>query len=212
MGVIPGSRLQLSGGLAAWASMTAIIQQVSMDIDSGRTTITFGPPKHLGTEDLLGLLRSFRNGRSSISFLKRTTGKSKDTSTAVELSGPGPTPATSATTGPGGKADQSFVKSNGSYKAVIQNNPTDITKVDANVTIMAREVNAIDSGTVKKRQVMCSESYGDDLLVPVTVITAHRYDETTHQDQVKTRSISVIAAGSESEWTLITGGQLYPCT
>jgi len=44
--------------------------------------------------------------------------------------------------------------------------------------------------------------------VAVTVVTAVQYDNSTHQDQIKTRSITALAAGAESGWTLPTGGQL----
>ena len=44
--------------------------------------------------------------------------------------------------------------------------------------------------------------------VAVTVVTAVQYDISTHQDQIKTRSITALVAGAESAWTLPTGGQL----
>jgi hypothetical protein len=52
----PGKVLNLANGLAAWASMRAVIQSVYFDIDAGRTTITFGPPEHLGPTDYVTLL------------------------------------------------------------------------------------------------------------------------------------------------------------
>lgn len=51
------NRLDLTGGRPEWAVMQANIQQTSDDILHGRTTITFGPPEHLGPQDLVTLLR-----------------------------------------------------------------------------------------------------------------------------------------------------------
>lgn len=52
-----GNVLNLSNGHADWGNMRALIQQVVEDVDHGRTTIIFGPAKHLGLEDLVELLR-----------------------------------------------------------------------------------------------------------------------------------------------------------
>jgi hypothetical protein len=57
----PGrNTLNITGGLAAWATMAAVIQSVSHDLDTGRTTITVGPPQHLSPQDLAALVRNTR--------------------------------------------------------------------------------------------------------------------------------------------------------
>ncbi|MDD2237908.1 MAG: hypothetical protein PHG65_11950, partial [Kiritimatiellae bacterium] len=71
-----GKVLNITGGLSAWASMRALIQSVIFDLDSGRTTVNFGPPSHLGFSDLVELLKvtrrtitpSFQAGRSMASL------------------------------------------------------------------------------------------------------------------------------------------------
>jgi len=73
-GVSPGSVLNLSGGLAAWASMRAVVQQVAFDIDSGATTIGFGPPEHLGPQDAIALLNANRRRITHYSSDSRATG------------------------------------------------------------------------------------------------------------------------------------------
>lgn len=52
-----GNVVNLTGGLAAWASMNALVQQVACDIDLGVTEITCGPPRHLSIDQILELLR-----------------------------------------------------------------------------------------------------------------------------------------------------------
>jgi len=73
----PGKMLNLANGRAAWATMAALVQSVVMDLDQGRTTVKFGPPTQLGTQDFLELARISRKttvnnqtGRS----ISRTTG------------------------------------------------------------------------------------------------------------------------------------------
>ncbi len=58
-----GNNLNLSGGLGEWATMQAMVQQVSYDLTSGRTTITFGPAAHLGAKDFVERLRVNRGPR-----------------------------------------------------------------------------------------------------------------------------------------------------
>ena len=56
-----GHRLHLAGtGIAAHATMGALVQQVTEVIDTGKVTVQFGPPQHLSLQDLVELLRAFR--------------------------------------------------------------------------------------------------------------------------------------------------------
>jgi hypothetical protein len=55
--------LNISGGTNRYAAMEALVQSVSVDLESGRTTIQLGPPKHLGVPDLLEMLRFNRRRR-----------------------------------------------------------------------------------------------------------------------------------------------------
>ena len=56
----PGYRLNLSGGLPAWKNMDSAIQSVELDIGAGATTCSFGPPEHLGPQDLVQLAQANR--------------------------------------------------------------------------------------------------------------------------------------------------------
>jgi hypothetical protein len=48
-----GNNLNLTGSLAEWSTMAACVQQISYDLTSGRTTLSFGPAGHLGPSRLL---------------------------------------------------------------------------------------------------------------------------------------------------------------
>ena len=56
-----GYALNILNGNKAWKKMNAVIQSVRENIDTGTIEITFGPPKHLGPDDLIQLMRSNRN-------------------------------------------------------------------------------------------------------------------------------------------------------
>jgi hypothetical protein len=53
--------LNLTGGLAAWASMDAFVWNVAVDAGAGKTTVSFGPSELLGPSDLADLARASRN-------------------------------------------------------------------------------------------------------------------------------------------------------
>lgn len=73
--VTPGNVLNLTGALSAWSTMRAVIQSVQFAIDTGRTSITFGPPEHLGPQDHIALLRANRTRITLYSGDSRSTGK-----------------------------------------------------------------------------------------------------------------------------------------
>lgn len=58
-----GNVVNLSGGRAAWTTMNALVQSITEDVDSGSTQVVIGPPKHLGHDDLMELLRVGRRFR-----------------------------------------------------------------------------------------------------------------------------------------------------
>jgi hypothetical protein len=79
----PGQLLNLSGGRAEWASMSAQIQRVEEEIDTGTTRITVGPAKHLDRENLQQLLRMNRARRPSYRLTERTSGEAKGNAAQV---------------------------------------------------------------------------------------------------------------------------------
>lgn len=65
----------MSGGRASWATMRALVQRLVADIDAGRSEITYGPPKQLGPDDLVDMLRANRLKKPAERGLARATGK-----------------------------------------------------------------------------------------------------------------------------------------
>jgi hypothetical protein len=70
-----GHRLNLAGGMAAWATMAAIVQEVIEDVDRGETKIRFGPPPHLQASDLMELLKVARQRKRDTPVQMSVQGK-----------------------------------------------------------------------------------------------------------------------------------------
>ena len=161
--VRPGQTLNLAGGLAAWGSMRALIQTVQDEVDTGKTTITFGPAKRIGIDDLVTLLRGFRTRKICTSPTLRTTGLSDDAGNAAALGGaPGVQNVVAA--GPGEIkaaviARRAADHEGETYDRIIQMDPADVSKTDIAVTIKAREIHICVDGVEKAMQIMCSEPY-----------------------------------------------------
>jgi hypothetical protein len=85
--VHPGLKLNLTAGLAAWAAMDALIQRVDEIVDSGQTTITVGPAKHLSPDELLALRRATRTRAIARSYRVRTKGDTQERDGSTELAG-----------------------------------------------------------------------------------------------------------------------------
>jgi hypothetical protein len=87
-----GKALQLTGSLAAWSTMLAIIQSAEMDLQNGRTVFTVGPAKHLGIADLVDVFRNNRTNPPVTSSFTRTTGSSlsPDSQQGLSLHHPSP--------------------------------------------------------------------------------------------------------------------------
>jgi hypothetical protein len=80
-----GNALNLTGGKAEWESMNAQVQQVSYDYESGITTVTFGPARHLGAGDLIERLRANRSIRTILySSSSRTNAEMGSASSAPD--------------------------------------------------------------------------------------------------------------------------------
>jgi hypothetical protein len=66
--------VNVTGSVAAYATMKAMIQSVSYDVQRGYTTITVGPPGHLSIPDLVSLLKVGRVRRRSVPLKTFTEG------------------------------------------------------------------------------------------------------------------------------------------
>lgn len=79
-----GKRLNLSNGKAAWATMGEIIWGITEDIDSGTTTVSFGPAPYLSANDMIELLKANRN-RLVYTSLQQRIGATNGQDRKVEL-------------------------------------------------------------------------------------------------------------------------------
>jgi hypothetical protein len=83
--VHPGDQVNISNGPVEWSTMKALVQSVRQRLASGQTTMIVGPAKQLGPDDVLSLLRRFRNRTVAYKFRERTTGKKEDDGRVVAL-------------------------------------------------------------------------------------------------------------------------------
>jgi len=85
--VRPGDVVNLTGGLAAWATMRAQVVEVHEDIDAGETEWTFGPPEHLSVQDLVEMIQSARGQTASDLGAPITAGRRDPTASGIEKKG-----------------------------------------------------------------------------------------------------------------------------
>jgi hypothetical protein len=86
--VHPGHLINITGGLSAWATMAAQVQEVVEELDSGRTAITFGPPAHIQLSDLVEILRIARNQSDHFGGsgeILKSGGKAKNQTLTVDI-------------------------------------------------------------------------------------------------------------------------------
>jgi hypothetical protein len=102
------------------------------------------------------------------------------------------------------------------HRASVESDNTDVlVAVDSGAT--AGYLGANDSDGVLRTDTTISYTDGGSFVTlgvattTATVVTDVQYDTTTHQIQKKTRTLTVISGGTESGWTLITGGQAAAC-
>lgn len=63
----PGKALNITGGQAAWATMAAMISRTVEHIDSGTTTVVFGPARTVDVDTIVSFFRKTRNRRFAFS-------------------------------------------------------------------------------------------------------------------------------------------------
>lgn len=85
-----GNALNLTNGRAAWATMRGVVQSVTEDIDSGATTIDFGPPERLPAEDFVAQLLFVRRKRPTTNLQSTMTCRRK----GPDINDDGPVPGT----------------------------------------------------------------------------------------------------------------------
>lgn len=92
-----GKKLNFTGGLAEWETMNMPIKSVTYDVDSGRTSVTFGVNRFLSAGELVDLMRVTRARNVSSLTLSRASASAgsgnvvggKNTPQKFSASGPG---------------------------------------------------------------------------------------------------------------------------
>jgi len=92
-----GAVLNLTGGRLEWSGMNALLQEITDDLDAGRTTLRFGAAGHLTMRDLMEQLRASRSRTTSSHIRERQTGAPGD---APEVDGPAHTATGGSSTTP----------------------------------------------------------------------------------------------------------------
>ncbi len=151
-GLRPGSALHLTGGRSEWVTMQAVVQHVEEKIDSGETQIEFGPAKHLGADDLLGLLRVNRTRVTTYRATERSQGKP---SGKAEMEGVDDLPVENASPGAGKTSRLMLLAESGGGVGKVTLDVADCDDKELKV----REIEICDEGVAKKIRVLCSEPY-----------------------------------------------------
>lgn len=149
---MPGRMLQLTGGRAEWTSMCAVIQIVSEKIDTGETSIEFGPPNHLGRQDLVRLLQVNRKRRVTYRADERSSGHPAG---KAEVDGIDDTPAENSSPGAGQTSRLMLMAAGGGDGSKVTLDVADCNGKELKV----RELDICEDGTAKKILVVCSETY-----------------------------------------------------
>jgi hypothetical protein len=68
----PWNRLNLTGGLAAWTTMDALVPEITVDLDTGTTTVSTGTFGRLQADTLVAFWRGINGRRFATSRLART--------------------------------------------------------------------------------------------------------------------------------------------
>jgi hypothetical protein len=76
--MLPGMLLRCTGGLTEWETMDAVIQDVSVDLATGTTTVRVGTCGRLQADNLLAIFRAARGRRFSLLRLGRDDGDATD--------------------------------------------------------------------------------------------------------------------------------------
>jgi hypothetical protein len=209
----PGNAFNLTAGRSAWATMAALVQTVTEQYDDGITRVSFGPPRNLDADSLVALFRALRSRRYSWSRTTRSTG-STDGEGDVDLGGAPVIKNVSQ-----GQSDRErfrvMAEDADENDQDIDLDPkavafADVAHKSAQV-IKPRERVVIykDGSTFKAKlaQVLSSEPYGNEVLIPIGAPT----------DPTSPATIGETTEGSETAststyTTTTTGVQLHMLT
>jgi hypothetical protein len=201
----PWNRVNLTGGLAAWATMDALVPEITVDLEAGTTSVNTGTFGRLQADTLVAFWRGINGRRFATSRLART-----DAGAAGHVYiGASGTPVSSPTEGDPGRPRRIVLRDTSAETllqtidinpaAVVHATPGDRTAR----TMQPREmlIPYQSGGTILGRlcQVLASDQYGD----PVTVLGAPA-DPGATVTTFGAAALGVEAASTASNW--VAGG------
>jgi hypothetical protein len=162
----PGKLLEING-------ITSHIQSLTEDLDTGTSTVNFGPPRRLEADNLIGLFRALRNRQYAWSKEIKDNPEIGDTSADIT----GPTPSAPSSSGSAVRARLVLKKTNttDSLEHTIDLDPSAVefeTSGDAAAkTLIPTELlTLVPNGTgydLRKIQVLATAPYGETVnLIP----------------------------------------------
>ena len=171
--IVPGRRFNLAGGRVEWSTMNALVQRTTEDVDSGSTSISFGPAAVVEADSLIALFRALRSRRYAYQSSSRTTG---ETSGAGEVEMSGKAADTSPSSG-GGETKRLVVSNTANTlthdvdldpaSIVFEDSPDAAPRVLKPREIWTPQLTSTSPAQLvyKRRQVMASDAYHADQLV-----------------------------------------------
>lgn len=147
-----GSALNIFFGNKLWETMCSPIQSLKEDLEKGQTTVLFGPPKHLGPDDLVELLRANRKRQATRNAARRITGKP---SKSNELSQSTHSRIENTHTGTANFSRLIFTNKDDSQKRII----LDANLIKEHTSLELREEDYCFNGILKKRMILASPPY-----------------------------------------------------
>lgn len=134
--------------VAGWASMRALVQNVTEDVDRGTTLVSVGPPGHLSIQDFIELLRPNRSRGSATHAAQRATSTAKAPN--ITLQGKGRVENTSS----GADVLKKMVIASTNKRIEI-----DPSLLNASQTMKPRLVDVCDGSTPKKMWILATEPF-----------------------------------------------------
>ncbi len=173
--VLPGMLLSCTGGLAEWETMQAVVQDVTVDVATGTTTVRVGTCGRLQADTLLAVFRAARGRR----FSRLNTGRANgDATDGNQIEGADKTPNDNAASGIPPCLRQRFAveaADAGERVHLVDIDPASVAFAAAGnaaaQTVQLREmVIPYMSGSppalkAKLAQVLCGAGYGDEIPV-----------------------------------------------
>lgn len=216
----PGALLSCTGGLAEWATMAAVIQDVAHDLATGTTVVTTGTCGRLEADNLMAVYRAARGRRFSYLRLGRDN---PDAGDGAAVDGAGLTPNDGADGGAPPVLRTRLgveAKDAGDRSHLVDIHPAAIAFADsahaAAQTVQLREmlIPYLDSGAAKAKlaQVLCGASYGDEIPLggrPADPASPASRGSTTEADLSSSAAFNPASPGGADGLTLIVSLGCY---